>query len=157
MTVGPRRIDTRVVDRSVGDIGVPASARWAAIVCWAYAAGFGLPAVPVAAYQLREGHLPWFGGMFPMYGGPWSDRMTPTEFAGTTVVFTAVTLVVAGGAYRLWRGHRDGAVLVLVTLPVEAVFWYGYALPIPPLLAVLRVALIGAAWPRLRTRGARFI
>ncbi len=155
MTLGLGRIDTRVVDRSVGDIGVPASARWAAIVCWAYAAGFGLPAIPVGAYLLREGHLPWFAGMFPMYGGPWSDRMTPTEFAGTTFAFTAVAVVVAGGAYRLWGGHRDGAVLVLVTLPVEAVFWYGYALPIPPLLAVLRVALIGAAWSRLRPRGAR--
>ncbi len=153
MTAGLGRIDTRLVDRSVGDMGVSASARWAAIVCWAYAAGFGLPAIPVAAYLLREGHLPWFAGMFPMYGGPWSDRMTPTEFAGTTVVFTAVTLVVAGGAVRLWGGHRDGAVLVLATLPVEAVFWYGYALPIPPLLAVLRVALIGAAWSRLRARG----
>jgi hypothetical protein len=131
---------------------VPASARRAAIVCWAYAAGFGLPAVPVAAYYLREGHLPWFGDLFPMYGGPWSDRMTPTEFAGTTVAFLAVTAVVSGGAWRLWGGHRDGAVLVLVTLPVEAVFWYGYALPIPPLLAVLRVALIGAAWSRLRGR-----
>lgn len=140
------------MDRSVGDTGVPAPARWAAIVCWAYAAGFGLPAIPVAAYQLREGHLPWFGGLFPMYGGPWSDRMTPTEFAGTAVAFLAVTVVVAGGAYRLRGGHRNGAVLVLVTLPVEAVFWYGYALPIPPVLAVLRVALIVAAWSRLRTR-----
>lgn len=153
MTVGPERIDTRIVDRSVSDLGVPASARGAAIACWAYAAGFGLPAIPVAAYLLREGHLPWLGDMFPMYGGPWSDRMTPTEFAATTVVFTAVTMVVAGGAYRLWGGHRDGAVLVLATLPVEAVFWYGYALPIPPVLAVLRVALIGAAWSRLRARG----
>jgi hypothetical protein len=93
--------------------------------------------------------------MFPMYGGPWSDSMTPTEFAGTALAFTALTAVVAGGAFRLWGGHRDGAVLVLVTLPVEAVFWYGYALPIPPVLAVLRVALIGAAWSHLRGRGAR--
>lgn len=153
MTVGPDRIDTRVVDRSVGDVGVPAPARGAAIVCWANAAGLGLPAIPVAAHLLREGRLPWFAGMFPMYGGPWSDRMTQTEFAATTVAFTAVTLVVAGGAYRLWGGHRDGAVLVLATLPVEALFWYGYALPIPPVLAVLRVALIGAAWSRLRARG----
>lgn len=155
MTLGLGRIDTRVVERSVGDMGVPASARWAAVVCWAYAAGFGLPAVPVGAYLIREGHLPWFANLFPMYGGPWSDQMTPTEFAGTTVAFLAVTVVVAGGAWRLWGGHRDGAVLVLATLPIEAVFWYGYALPIPPVLAVLRVALIGAAWSRLGTRSAR--
>lgn len=155
MTMGLGRIDTRVMARTVGDMDVPASARWAAIVCWAYAAGFGLPAVPVGAYFLRQGRLPWFADLFPMYGGPWSDRMTPTEFAATTVAFFGVTAVVSGGAVRLWGGHRDGAVLVLVTLPVEAVFWYGYALPIPPLLAVLRVALIGAAWSRLRARDTR--
>lgn len=50
----------------------------------------------------------------------------------------------------MWRGHGSGAVLAVVMIPIEALFWYGYALPIPPALALLRVGLIGAAWPRLR-------
>jgi hypothetical protein len=154
MTASPQLVDADDLDRRASDVAVPAAARWAAIVCWGYAAAFGLPAVPVAMYLVREGRLPWFGDLFPMYGGPWSDRLTPTEFAGTAVAFLALTVVVAGGARRLWDGHRGGAVLVLATLPVEAVFWFGYALPFPPLLAFLRVALVGAAWSRLRARGA---
>ena len=43
-----------------------------------------------------------------------------------------------------------GRVAATYTIPIEAVFWYGYALPIPPALALLRVGLIAAAWPRLR-------
>ena len=40
--------------------------------------------------------------------------------------------------------------LAPATIPVEALFWYGFALPTPPLLALARVALLIAAWPRLR-------
>ena len=50
----------------------------------------------------------------------------------------------------MWRGRRAGAVLAVALIPIEAVFWYGYALPIPPALALLRVGLTAAAWPRLR-------
>jgi hypothetical protein len=34
-------------------------------------------------------------------------------------------------------------------LPVEAAFWYGFALPIPPLLAIVRVVLTAFAWQGL--------
>ena len=46
------------------------SARAAAIVTWAYAAGFGVPALPVAAYVQNTGRLPSFLGLFDMFGGP---------------------------------------------------------------------------------------
>jgi hypothetical protein len=38
-------------------------------------------------------------------------------------------------------------VLAVATIPREALFWYGFALPIPPLLALIRVVLVIAAWP----------
>jgi hypothetical protein len=31
-------------------------------------------------------------------------------------------------------------------LPLGAVYWWGFALPIPPVLALVRTALIVAAW-----------
>lgn len=130
--------------------GVPGVARGAAVVCWAYAAGFGLPALPIAAYALRERELPWFGDLFPMYGGPWWGSSSPEAFAATLVGYAGVTGVVASGGWLMWRGRRSGAVLAVAMIPIEAVFWYGYALPIPPVLALLRVGLIAAAWPRLR-------
>jgi hypothetical protein len=35
-------------------------------------------------------------------------------------------------------------------LPVEAVYWLGFALPIPWVLGASRVALVAASWKRLR-------
>jgi hypothetical protein len=34
-------------------------------------------------------------------------------------------------------------------LPVEAVFWYGFALPFPWLIGVLRAVLVALAWKSL--------
>ena len=111
---------------------VPGVARGAAVVCWVYAAGFGLPALPIAAYALRERELPWFGDLFPMYGGPWWGRLSPEAFAATLVGYAGVTAAVAGAGWLMWQGRRSGAVLAVAMIPIEAVFWYGYALPIPP-------------------------
>lgn len=131
------------------------SARRAAAIVWAYAAGFGLPAIPISLYLLQRGQLPWLGSLFPMYGGPWSASMSPPDLAATLWVFTALSLVVAFGGWLLWSGRRSGAILTLATLPIEAVFWYGYALPIPVILGLLRVVLVAAAWPGLQSGNSK--
>ena len=128
---------------------VPA-ARAYAVLTWAYAAGFGLPAVPVSVYLLRRGSLPWFGELFPMYGGPWSDRYRIEQFVGLLLGYLGLMAVVAWAAGRVRHGSRRGAVVSAGLLPVEAVFWLGFALPIPWVLGAARVALLLAAWRRLR-------
>jgi hypothetical protein len=130
----------------------PPAAKAAAAVTWVYAACFGLPAIPVAIYLLRVGRLPWLFELFPMYGGPWYDSGQPGRFAAQLGAFLVVMLVVSWGGWLLWRGWRAGAVLAVATIPLEALFWYGFALPIPLLLALVRVVLVIAAWPRLRRR-----
>lgn len=52
--------------------------------------------------------------------------------------------------WLLWNGERAGGVLGLVLLPVGAVFWFGFALPIPPLFAIVRTALVVLNWSALR-------
>ena len=42
-----------------------------AVLTWAYALGFGVPAIPVAIFLRRKGRLPSFLGKFEMYGGPY--------------------------------------------------------------------------------------
>lgn len=49
-------------------------------------------------------------------------------------------------AWLLWDGKRSGALLQFALFPVEATFWYGFALPIPPLLAIARLVLTAMAW-----------
>jgi hypothetical protein len=125
------------------------AARWAAIVLWIYAAGFGIPAVPIAWYLLAKGRLPMVFGLFPAYGGPWSGRLGPSNFVALLVAFLLVTVLAAFSGWLLWNGSRVGAVLALALLPLEAVFWFGFALPIPPILAAIRTALIASAWRSL--------
>jgi hypothetical protein len=61
----------------------------------------------------------------------------------------AVNLVAALAAWLLWGGSKAGALIAVALLPVEAVFWVGFALPIPWLLGVARVVLIALAWRSL--------
>ena len=120
-----------------------------AVLTWIYAAGFGLAAAPVAVFLLRRGTLPEFFGLFPMYGGPWSSRVGDRTFAVLLIAFMVVTLVAAWAAWLVWNGSKAGAVLSLVLLPVEAIFWIGFALPIPWIFGLARAALLVLAWKSL--------
>lgn len=73
------------------------------------------------------------------------------EFLASLGAFLSVNVVVAAGGILLWSGRRMGAVLALAPLPLEVLFWLGYALPLPPLIALLRTTLVAAAWHDLRS------
>ena len=129
------------------------SARAASIVTWVYALGFGLATVPVSIYLLRTGQLPNFFGLFEMFGGPWSASTSDRTFVGLLLLFGAMTLVAGCSAWMLWQGRRMGAVLNLAVLPVEVVFWIGFALPLPWATGLARVILIAVAWNSLSKSG----
>ena len=127
------------------DARVPAAHGYA-VLTWAYAAGFGVPAVPVSVYLLRRGSLPWFGDLFPMYGGPWSGRFRDDQFVGLLLSYLGLMALVSWTAGRVRHGSRRAVVVSAGLLPVEAVFWIGFALPIPWVIGAARVALLVAAW-----------
>ena len=126
------------------------AARVAAVVTGAYAVGFGLPTVPVSIHLMKEGSLPSFFGLFDMYAGPWSHRFDDGTFVVLLISYLPITAAAAYAAWQLWRGSRRGGVLSLALLPLEAVYWLGFALPIPWLLGAVRVALVAAAWKHLK-------
>lgn len=39
--------------------------------------------------------------------------------------------------------------MTLALLPVEALFWLGFAVPVPPILAVVRLAALAVGWSSL--------
>ena len=119
------------------------------MLTWVYSGGFGLATIPVAMYLLRRGRLPVFAGLFETYGGPWSARLQQRTFIVLLMAFFTVTLVATWAAWLLWNGSKAGAVLALALLPIEAFFWVGFALPIPWLIGVARVAHIALAWKAL--------
>ena len=119
-------------------------ARIAAVLTWIYAAAFGVPAVPVSVYLLQHGELPMFMDLFPMYRGPW-DVVEDGTFVTLLIAFFVVLLAAAWVAWLAWRGVRAGVVLGLALLPVEAVFWFGFALPFPWLFGAARALLYALA------------
>ena len=126
------------------------AARAYAVLTWIYAACFVVPAVPVSIHLLQRGSLPWFGRLFPMYGGPWSSQLPDGRLVGLLLGYLGLVAAVAWAAGRVRQGSRRAAVVSLALMPVEAVFWIGFALPIPWILAAARAALLAAAWRRLR-------
>ena len=120
--------------------------QFAAVLTWAYAAGFGLPVAYVANHLVRTGELPTFFGLFPMYGGPWSDRFGTRAFVTLLFLFLDVTVAAAWAGWLVWQGSHTGAVLSLALLPVEAVFWIGFALPIPWAIGIARAVLLVLSW-----------
>jgi len=122
--------------------------RAAAALCWVNALGFGVFTIPAIARISAGKDIPMVLG-FPAYGqGPFEDhgiRSTVPLLAGFLVV--CIGEGVAG--WLLWGGHRSGAILALAVLPAGAVYWWGFALPIPPVFALVRTVLIVAGWARL--------
>jgi hypothetical protein len=130
------------------------NARIASVLTWFYTAYFGIPAIPVGVYVRQHGTLPTFGDLFELYGGPWSVKLQDDAFIVALAAFFAVTLVVAWTAWLIWYGSRTGAVVNLLLLPIEALFWQGFALPIPWFFGIARTTLLAIAWRSLNQRGA---
>jgi hypothetical protein len=111
--------------------------------------GFGLPAVACIRSLANGQGIPIVFG-FPAYGGG------PFERSGieTTIPLVAAFLVVCClelvAAWLLWDGRAAGAWLSLALIPAGAVFWWGFALPFPPLFAIARTALLLYGWATLR-------
>lgn len=122
--------------------------RVAAILLWFNAIGFGVFCVP-AIQNLRAGlDIPYVMG-FPAYGhGPFEQVGIPTTVP-LLAAFLLVCILEGVAGWLLWGGHRTGAILALALLPVGAIFWWGFALPIPPLLALVRTVLILLNWQSL--------
>lgn len=117
--------------------------RAAAVCSQVLGLGFGLPGAYGAWYYARHGEVWSFLG-FPTYGdGPFERWGFPTSVAlllGFVVVCAAEVVV----GTLLWRGAPTAAWLALALLPVELVFWIGFALPFGPLLGLARSALVVA-------------
>jgi hypothetical protein len=123
--------------------------RTAALVTWVYAATFGVPAVPVAIFLAETRRLPSLWGLFDMYAGPWSSRFPDDRVIALLLVYSGLVLAAVLSGWLLWKMRKTGAVLNLGLLPVEAVFWIGFALPIPWLFGFARVALVSLAWAEI--------
>jgi hypothetical protein len=121
-----------------------------AVLTWLYAAGFGIAAPIVAVYVRRHGRLPRFFDLFDMFGGPWWERVRHGTFERLLVAFFSVAALASWAAWLVWDLQLAGAILTLAVLPVEAIFWFGFDLPIPKVFGAARLVLLVVGWSALR-------
>jgi len=123
--------------------------RAAAALHWFIAVGFGVFCFPAIRNLLTGRPIPMVMG-FPAYGrGPFERAGIPTTVPLLIGFLLVCTLETVAG-FLLWNGSRSGAVLALALLPAGAVFWWGFALPIPPIFAVIWTVLILFGWQTLQ-------
>ncbi len=129
-----------------GPPAVPGVGRAAAVLLWVVAAGWGLPAPWLMWWVLVRGRLPVLPIIGEPNGGPFYFNFSRRVFVALLAISLALAFAQGWAAWLLWAGKRLGALLQFGLLPIEAAFWYGFALPIPPVLAVVRVILTASAW-----------
>jgi len=111
--------------------------------------GFGVPCViGIRSVAAGEG-VPLVMG-FPSYGGGPFERVGIPTTVPLLVAFLVVGILEGVAAGLVLAGFRVGAILAFALLVPGALFWWGFALPIPPFLALGRAALLVWAWGALR-------
>jgi hypothetical protein len=127
-------------------------ARWqvkvASILLGITAVGFGVFCLPAIRSLLAGRGIPIVMG-FPAYGDGPFERVGIRTTVPLVAGFLAVCILEGVAAWLLWGGHRSGAILALVTVPLGAVYWWGFALPIPPILVGISIVLVLLSWGTL--------
>lgn len=122
--------------------------RVAAVLHWFIAVGFGVFCFPAIRNLLNGRDIPIVMG-FPAYGrGPF-ERVGIRTTVPLLLGFLVVCFLEAVAGILLWQGDQSGAILALVLLPFGAIYWWGFALPIPPIFAVIWTILILVSWQAL--------
>jgi hypothetical protein len=86
---------------------------------------------------------------FPAYGGGPFERIGISTTVPLLAAFLLVCALEIAAGVLIWDANRVGAILALALLPFGAFFWWGFALPIPPLFALVRTLLIVLNWQQL--------
>ena len=110
--------------------------------------GFGIFAVPAIVRVSQHKPIPIVFG-FPAYGGGPFERIGLKSSVPLLGAFLLVNILEIVAGVLVWKGLRSGAILGFALIPFGAFFWWGFALPIPPVFAATRSVLIAMSWSRL--------
>jgi hypothetical protein len=87
---------------------------------------------------------------FRAYGGGRFERLGTHAMVALIAVFALLCVLEGVAGWWLWGAQRKGALLALALLPVGAGFWWGFFLPFPPPVALVRTVPIVLSWRALR-------
>ena len=103
--------------------------------------------IPTLYYTSTYGALPTMDGIRLMSGPFESLGLDALIVAG--IIYVVVSALKILAAYWLWNSRKDGAVLGLILLGLSPIFWYGFALPLGPLLGLGELVLLMLVWRAL--------
>lgn len=103
--------------------------------------------IPTVYYAFIHRVLPTIGGIRLM-GGPF-EALGLDGLIVAGLVYVMVSALKFMAAYWLWNSRMDGAILGLILLGLSTIFWYGFALPLGPLLGIAQVVLLVFVWKTL--------
>ncbi len=81
-------------------------------------------------------------------GGPF-EKLGIEALIVAGIGYTIVSGLKVLAGYWLWGYRKDGAVLEAILLGLSAIFRYGFALPLGPLIGIIQVVLLALAWSSL--------
>lgn len=108
--------------------------------------GFGIPGAFGIRHLAQTGELWTFLG-FPTYGGGPFERIGLSTTVGLLAGFLAVCSCEVGLGVLIWMNAPYATTLSLALLPFELFFWWGFALPLGPVLGAARTILVLLAPP----------
>ena len=100
--------------------------------------------IPTLYYAFIHRDLPTLAGIRLM-GGPF-EKLGLDALIVSGIGYVIVSALKILAAYWLWGSRMDGAVLELILLGLSGIFWYGFALPLGPLLGVAQIVLLALTW-----------
>jgi len=106
--------------------------------------GWTFGVLPVLRHAMTHGELPRTFG-FRALSGPF-EALGLNALIVAGLIYVVVSLLKLLAAYWVWNLRMDGIVLELVLLAISAIFWYGFALPLGPVVGVIQVILIALSW-----------
>jgi hypothetical protein len=86
---------------------------------------------------------------FTAYGGGSFERHGIQTSIQLLIGFLLVLALEIVAGWLVWGGSRAGAILSIALIPLGSVYWWGFALPFPPLFALVRTILLVMAWRSL--------
>jgi len=129
-------------------MSVPILLRFSAGLLWLSTFGLGIPCL-MAIRNLSAGlGIPYVFG-YPAYGGGAFERHGLLTSIPLLLGFLFICFLDGWAGWLVWNGQKSGALMTFILLIPEAVYWWGFDLPFPPIAALVRTILIIISWASL--------
>lgn len=117
----------------------------ASFCLWFSGLGFGLPCLYGIWSLLKGKGIPYVMG-FPSYGyGPF-EKMGIHTTVPLLAGFLLVCALECIAGWQVWSSDKGGAILSFAIIPVELLFFYGFALPFGPPVLLIRLLILLFNW-----------